>query len=967
MVSLQPSSLAPEDAELPSFTEITNTEQHLQKYPTDRVILWEELPKTTPVKFPTDETIQWEELPKVTREETIMIPDTAISPGVLSAASGNNDKSKTEAEAGMADVTLRPLSKQTNEVQTFMDSKSTWEKRSEEEEAEVAARLKGHADVVELRATLFSEQFVSHTSQPEFKQSSLSDHCPVLTNIPGMPSLSPTKDVTPLLQDPKPILERQSEMKGMKHFASKEDELNKKEMILLVPSCPSETRNPGFPSVPPKNQVFHELKMLDLSPCCPSSSIIPGSPSKHEANIRSWVSGYEPLLEKEMRNKPAAMTASQQEEGDSKPMMALVGTCSKHSSITGIPSMTRDPEEKTMNLSSSFPEISAPEPIMTTDMVSLLNFCTKSSQILGCLSYDNVKEWTHNTEPVFKPRLEGRQVSLADGRHRDESTRKAMVSLVPSCPKEAQVSGFPSCPNPTTLYFAPDMISLSTSCSQVSRLSGFPSVDGDVSLGWITNKDSLLKKKPKTGLVFEMTNYNTKMMKNMVSCVPSCPKHSSVPGFPSIPNPRSLYYGPNVVNLFPLCPSVSDIPGFPSIEGTKDGGWSAEPGSLVHRPLQSVQFRLSSWPFSRDKLDNMHALVPSCPRASHITGVPSIPRYSMLSILPVSPKVSSFPGLPSCEGASDLSWSFTPQVYGDRPLKEKVFMMYTLNQDLTNMKTMLAFTSSCPEASKIPGFPSAPQTKPRRDLDMLSFVACCPKASALKGFASMTANPSTWSLSEARTILMQNQEKKAEMFAPHASQDQLYGSTVPLVASCPKEARSPGFPSAPVFNRPPDMLSLFTPAPCVSWIQGLPSARMLSYERSDIQSRVTHRKTLLESLQRERTSFLAKHEHAQDDVKNMAAMAPSCPQRAGSPGFPSVSQLDPTKKETETGSLPYSVEERSSQDLHHVESDLEDVGYMKAPSTLRETPPNGETELTLRLLSFFCSLFQFVHLIFMLL
>uniref|UniRef100_UPI0037E90D48 uncharacterized protein ehbp1l1a isoform X3 n=1 Tax=Semicossyphus pulcher TaxID=241346 RepID=UPI0037E90D48 len=884
------------------------------------------------------------------------LPGAAIVMGVPSAMSENEDEMKTKTEAGIADLLpicptisgtfqLTSSSKQTNEYLTFMDSESTWDKSSKDKAIEGALCVK--EQMVNTKSSFDSEQCVPYNAKPEFKQSTFLDNCPSVTNIPGMPSKLHVKDENQLLSDQKPIWEKQSKKKEvLQQPVSKDDGQHKKEMVLLLPSCPSEARNPGFPSVPQNIQLFHGPNMSDMSPCCPDVSAIPGSPSIFEVNIRSWVLQKEPLLEKMMKTEPLVLTVPPKGTEEIKPMGALVATCPRHSCIPGIPSIPQPPVEHlgsdVMNLSSPCPKTSVPEPKIMTNMVSLLSFCSKMSQIPGFPSSHKSREWTINREPLFEPSIQGKQASLIDRCERDKRAIKAMVSLVPSCPKEAQTSGFPSCPNPQIpVYFSPNIISLFTLCSQVSKISGFPSVDGDMNLGWITEKDSLLKRKPKTGIIFDTSNYNKKMMRSMVSCVPSCPKVSSIPGFPSFPNPQIMFYSLNVVNLLPLCPLASTIPGFSSVEGHTEEGWAVELGSVMHRPHKNIQSSIHSSQINIDKPNRMLALVPSCPRASQVSGFPSVPRYNMLSFVPVCSKVSSFPGCASFEGPSEFQWVFDPHTYCNKPPKETVFMRHSQNQDLKTVKTMLALAPSCPETSRIPGFPSAPQTRSRIEPDMISFVPCCSSASSLKGFASLTAIPSTWSLNGTVTALIKLQEKRAEMFVS-LDGDQLYctnmKSMVTLVTSCPKQARVFGLPSAQVLNRPPNMVSLYSSAPCVSCNPGFPSARMLSYECTSIQTKTTHSKSLFEKLQNEKIANIeSKHEHTQVELKDMIALAPSCPLLSRSRGFPSISQSNPTEKETtHSNPSPCSPEEHVSQELSHAlstPSDLKDTRLPGVPST----------------------------------
>ncbi|XP_044041113.1 uncharacterized protein ehbp1l1a isoform X3 [Siniperca chuatsi] len=1134
-------------AELPSETQINNAEQQLEKDSTNRTIQWEELPKATTVKCPTDMTILWEELPKVTTEvtrnasEEEMIkemvstvpsfPGAAMITSLPSMKFDTDDEMKTNTEVGMADLLplcptasrifeLTATAKQRNEC--LLDSGSIWDKPSKDNEiitTEGALHLKGHADLVEQmvdkKSSCPSAQCVSYYVKPEteYNQSTFLDTCASVTNIAGMPSKLPVKEEKHWLIAQKPVWEKQSKMKEIFWpYASKDDQKNKKEMVLLVPSCPREARNPGFPSVPQYSLVFYGPNMVDIYPGCPSVSNIPGSPSISEVNNRSWISQQEPLLEKKLKPEFVVITVSPKEKDEIKLMGALLPTCPKHSCIPGVPSIPQptiahhgsdmmslisccpktsciegipslmehlrkswatdykplgvtlpklntvmiedrphNDDKKAMlalaptcpkeacipgfpsaleptviyngfsrvnlrpscpvvssmagfpsmqkadskdwntvhqplwekqikkesvlllknnkmdkymkgvvslaqscpreSLISGFPSVPKPKMINVVDMpnmVSLANSCSKVSQIPGLSSSHNSKEWTMSREPLFEPRMKEKQVSLIDRCERDKRAMKEMVSLVPSCPKEARTSGFPSHPNPLTAYYAPNIISLLTLCSQVSKIPGFPSVDMDMGVGWVTEKGSLLKRLPKKGVIFDSSNDNKKIIRNMVSCVPSCPKVSSIPGFPSIPNPKIVYYGLNVVNLLPLCPLVSIIIGFSSIERHKEG-WVAELGSLMHRPQKNILFRINSSPINIDKPNNMLALVPSCPGASKIPGFPSVPRYNMLSLVPVCPKVSSLPGFASIEGGSNFQWLFDPHTLCDKPSKEPLFVIHSPNQDRETMKTMLALAPSCPEASRIPGFPSAPQTTSKIEPNIINFVPCCSSTSSLTGFASMTTIPSTERPNETKSVLIKPQEKRVEMIMTCAGQDQLYcynmKSMVTLVTSCPKEARVHGFPSAQVENRQPNMVSLYTSAPCVSRVPGFPSVRMLSSECINIQTRTTHSKFHYEKLQNEKifliAKFPAKHKHAQDEMKYMVALAPSCPHLTRIPGFPSISQLNPTEKETMTVPFPSSTEKHTSKELPHAQSTqsyLKDASIPGVPSTSFSSP-----------------------------
>lgn len=690
-----------------------------------------------------------------------------------------------------------------------------------------------------------------------------------------------------------------------------------------------------------------EYKQSTFLEACPVMTNIAGHPSMQKADNKYWSTIHQPLWEKQIKQESVLLETNKLAK-DMKGVVSLAQSCPRESHIFGFPSV---PKSRMNN-------------VEMTNMVSLLT--SKVSRILGFQSSHNLEEWTVSKEPLFQPRVKEKQVSITDICERDKRAMKTIVSFVPSCPKETLTPGFPSHPHPITVYCAPYIISLFTLCSQVSKIPGFPSVDEDMNLGWVIKEGSLLKRLLKKGDLFDRSNDNEKtIMKNMVSCVPSCPKESSIHGFPSIPNSQMACYSLNVVHLFPLCPLDSTIPGFSSVEGNKKKGWVVE-HSFMQRPEKNIKFRINSSPVNIDKPNNMLRLVPACSGQSKIPGFPSLPQYNMLSLVPVCPKVSSFPGFASFEGASKFLWIFQPHTLCDKLSKETVFVIHSRNEEEETAKTMWAFAPSCPEASRIPGFPSAPQTKSKIKSGMITFIQSCSSSSSLKGFASMTTTPSTEWLSGTKIIFRKPQKKRTEMIMPHGGQDWLYcyniKSMVTLVTSCPKEARVQGFPSAQAVNRPPNMVSLYTSAPCVSRVPGFPSARTLSSECMKIQTRTTLRKSFFEKLQNETVLLIAKfpgkQEPKEDEMKYMIAMAPTCPHLTQIPGLPSISQFNPIEKQRIT-----------TEELSHAQSTqsyLKDTRNPGVPSISVSSPSTdfayGETFSVLRSKSY--SLFLFFYFFF---
>lgn len=704
----------------------------------------------------------------------------------------------------------------------------------------------------------------------------------------------------------------------------------------LALARPEENCIPGLSSAIKPTVNDTGFSSINIIPSCPGASNVAGIPSMQKTHGRVWNTTHEPLWENKMKKDSSLLMDNNIK--DMKGGVALASNCPQDSIIHGVPSV--------------------PKPNRNTNMASLSMSCAKGSQIPGFPSCFNSNKWTVSKDPIVQCRIQEKQMALIDRCERDERSMKAMVFLSPSCPQEARSLGFPSHPNPPALYYAPNITTLSTMCSQVSKIPGFQTFDGGDSLEWATEKVSLMKRLPKRWVILDTTNGNEKLMKNMVSCVTSCPKKSSIPGFPSIPNSRLVCYGLNAINLLPMCPLVSVIPGFPSVERHIEGGNVAELGSVIFRPQKNIQFGINTPPINFDKPNNTYVLVPSCPCSSKIPGFPSVPLYNMLSLLPVCPSVCSLPGLASFKGPSKCQWLLHPNTLYDKSLKKAIFVIHNSNQDEEGVKKMLKLTLSCPETSRIHGFPFGLQRKSKTETPMISLVPCCCRASRIKGFGSIATTSGTGWPDKEKTILIMHQEKREEIIMPFAGQwdnqqHEYCYNMYSMVTSCPKGTQVYGFPSAQIVNRPPNMVSLYTSASCVSRIPGFPSARMQSAAYTNIHTRVTHCNSIFEKPQNDKIFITSKlqatQKHTVTETKHMAAMAPTCPDLAN-PGFPSISYLNKAEKERITFPFNCSTDKYTSQELPNApltQSYLKDTRDPGVPSTTCISPSKvlvyGET------------------------
>lgn len=479
-------------------------------------------------------------------------------------------------------------------------------------------------------------------------------------------------------------------------------------------------------------------------------------------------------------------------------------------------------------------------------------------------------------------------------------------------------------------YTSKDMVGLVQACPRQATCPGFPSVFEDREKKWIFGEEPLLRGSSSNnmdenlpGPVFLASTYpempalwglgSSSSSTGVVNLKASCPAVSQVAGltschgsrgwtgdrlstwgFPSFPEPRRQPPLASVLHLLPLCPTVSAIPGFPSAEGRGQVGWVTEAGSLIFSKPKKIECRVSSSPSGCEHPSSAWALAPSCPQWSRTPGFPSVPRYSMLTLLSVWPKASTVPGCGSegYRGPSKRLWHCQPRTLFDRPTKVAPFMAYEPGWGGASVKNMFRLTLCCPEACRTPGFPSYPQCVSKVGFAAVCVVHCCSGASKMEGLGP--AVPGTRWVKLAKQILMSPREKEAEALAPFAGQwgHQERGYSMKnMVTSCPTESQVHGFPSAPPVDRPPNMVSLYASASCSPCILGIPS----SQTPTECVPKQPRGKAFPQRPQKDTKTFKTEQmASALQREVDMAAMVPSCPHNAASPGFPSASHLNPS-------------------------------------------------------------------------
>ncbi|XP_019726644.1 uncharacterized protein ehbp1l1a isoform X4 [Hippocampus comes] len=632
--------------------------------------------------------------------------------------------------------------------------------------------------------------------------------------------------------------------------------------------------------------------MVTMHPCCPSVSCIPGTPSLSETISRCW------LLQPEALFKKAEKTVIIQDaptNDEMKTMALLTPSCPRRECIPGIPSTL------------------APTVVFnSSSMVHVLPTFPASSNVagFGSLLRADGKAWyvIGMTQSLWKSgnKIRSELILESNRMHKD---MKGAVSLRQCCPRESSLPGWPSAQQPRRTHGLdePSMVSLSRSCSKVSAIPGFASLTQ--SSEWTVNGNPPFEPrmtKKKTALIGRF-HKDERTMKTMASLLPSCPKVALIPGFPTHPSPPATYCAPNMISLYTCCSRVSNVPGFASVDGSEIIGWVMGNELLSKKKKAKKDFIPDRTAEPQNKWKNVHSLVPSCPQASCLTGIPSNPHPKVLhygtnitNLLPLCPPVSTVLGLPSVEDNTE-GWTVELVPLVHKPQKNIKLKMNRVPASLDKANNMFAIVPSCPEASKIHGLPSAPQSKSKVHTNMIRLVPCCPRSSSLEGFASIPTTPVVGWLHERRNILGAPQRKLPERIIAPAGQKQNGSGMAKIAASCPNKARLCGFPSAQVLNKPSDIVGLYSTAPYISRTPGFPSARMLSFEPLKTQRHDSCEKFLFADLKKYKTDvtaeFLEIHQHEHEEMKHMVSIAPSCPHLTRIPGMPSISLLSTTCKE----------------------------------------------------------------------
>ncbi|XP_028330306.1 uncharacterized protein ehbp1l1a isoform X2 [Gouania willdenowi] len=883
-------SIVNDAQEFSSQAEIDTAEQKIHL--PSSTIQWEELPKAE--KSPADQTIQWEELPKATTNQASVKEKSNESSGFIPWFSGASlhivedyDKEKTKTESKVLHPLLySPVASDTLEVTSIFQPANEF---SPDSQSILKTPFEDGNTMtltsVDLQIKEENPPSLLYNAKPEtiFNQFTGS----IVHKVAGMPSRFPVKEEKLWFIEPKLLYKKKTKGKDAITASSSNNPDDTMEMVLLAPLCPRVSRNPGFPSSLKTHIDFNCQNEEDSSLWCLHSGGISSIPANEE---RPLISGGEPLMENDHQKENGCL-----QNGVKQHLGGLAPSCPNVSTIVGLPSIHKP---------------------------------------------DN-KDWNTNHYPFWE-KQEKFNAPLSENTENSENM-KQIVSLAQCCPRDSHIFGIASVPNPSVYDHTRNMISLSNLCARRSLIPGMSSIHSIHDCAF--SKELLHELNKKDKLVWLTSNLKDKRAtKRMVSLLPSCPIMSRVPGFPSAPKPHNEYYSYNIVHLLPLCPLLSVIPGFSSTETHTEERRPLKRDVLMPRPPKNPQLMIGQ--FNAHTQNNSIYLVPTCPRKSAIPGLPSVARYDMLRLQDICNNASRYPGSSSIAEVSHWQWLFDRQCLWDNPPKNSTFVFDGPIQDKEMTKTMISLASSCPEAPRSSGFPSRPQVKTRTEVNMVNLLPYCPDISSIRGFGSLTTILRLEWLTETYPLLIKPKRNLNEICL-----EQPYHCNIKhmmrMVTSCPQKARLCGFPSAFITNRSLDMVSLYTSAPCVSRVPGLPSARRHSAECVDLPTstkpnRIVDSKLLKKTV--EFSNFCTDQYLNQDEMKSMVTMATSCPCVSQLPGLPSIALSNPKNKEMLNSLTLKSNEIPPIQESAYVESqdNMAPPTSVISPSSQHECDENND-------------------------
>ncbi|XP_042368741.1 uncharacterized protein ehbp1l1a isoform X1 [Plectropomus leopardus] len=736
--------------------------------------------------------------------------------------------------------------------------------------------------------------------------------CPRKARAIGLPSKEPLSDCfdiarhilmeKPLSKDEVFILATPS---GAAQFLDRGEMFSS---VAMLPSCPIRTCLVGMPTRPQKLLP----SIVSLVPVCPKQSQIQGMPSRDQntSENRDWhalrrLNNKKP----EKKTQTCIVQCMPKHTHNPKDMVDMLISCPQKAKVYGLPSAPRQ-EPSIVNIMPSYPIQS-----------KIPGWPSKTRQKLGLTSCN--KWFSPKSLQWDSPRIKKEVQILNAVLGLDKNTAENMSAILPSCPENASVPGFPSALT-STFADGSTMVNLSPSCTNKSRVSGMPLRHTTEQLEWLMESQPLLLPREKSADVLHVHNVNmfyfeSDVIINMVSMLPSCPQTACLPGFPSVPC-QMLAGIPSMISLLPTCSKYFRICGISSrFHSEYDGAeWNVDKRPVWKRPFDKPErlpvihdhkMYFREWAVVRI----MVSMLPPCPKHSYVPGIPSKARekpleaemneaFNMFKSLSTFPKHSKIPGLPAKNSTKEYDgWCVDRDVVWEIPFDRRCRVVHqdfkVREMSCRDKEIMLSMLLSCPRQTLNPGFPSAPRPQAvdgivEKNLDMAHLLPCCPRQSSIIGFPSRVSLISD-SKFEGWPMVTQDCCSFYTKYSP--SHKDMMKAIDLLEPSCLNIALSSGFTVVPTHDqeRLPSMVNIVPSCPKKASILGIPSthvhhseqrwprAKGIGKERQNLstqQQPLEEYSLCIVSVREESMQFVMPSQDVPEDVKEkMTIKSSACP------------------------------------------------------------------------------------------
>ncbi|XP_073668102.1 uncharacterized protein ehbp1l1a isoform X4 [Paramisgurnus dabryanus] len=460
--------------------------------------------------------------------------------------------------------------------------------------------------------------------------------CPLLSSIPGYPSLRDLPSVEWITE--KSIISCNLLMeKPIGIFDTGTGKVGDHSEIAMAPTCPQASCIPGFPSRPhPKSHIRPSMQNIYFS--CPTVSYIAGCQSIQTPKTSNWPMNAVTMWSIPMK-LPVVVDMDTLPQQTISRMFALSPTCPSVVCIPGFPSV--------------------PKPIM----LHILPTCPEKSNIIGFSSKGGLKhlDWSIDKKTLYSIPLRSKHVAIVERLDWINDLSKIMFALTPTCPLQASIPGFPYAYK-HKVKLPPSMTEIHQCVPKMSKIIGFSSSEHKVNAElWLTNEKSLMEKplKPKSELLVQFSVDSSSeqiymCILHMFSLVSTCPREACIPGFPSLPHIKVegfyLNKQPDIVNLLHSCPKFSFNLGIPSvnfvpIEESQLNMWSTQRSMWIKPFKERLVLSVGHTKIYEEDSKTMILLAPTCPDKAQIYGFPCLERpikekCTMTSIVQPSPEVA---------------------------------------------------------------------------------------------------------------------------------------------------------------------------------------------------------------------------------------------------------------------------------------------------------------------------------------